>query len=152
MRKATPSMLNRLAAVVVAVSLSVCCCQVTVLMHAFGAPGGNGTGIRHQTASARCGTSASADLSPCCRGPLDDQGPEMPDGAPGGCGCCCVKGTGLKGTTYHAAGQLAAILPPLLPVAEIIDLAPQAVPARIERCAAAPPAPTLLRLHCALIV
>jgi hypothetical protein len=139
MRLATTP-IRRFLAFLLAVALSVCCCQ----MH-FLAGGLSGDACVASDATVAPGGG-------CC-----DTTPAAPDGdpdAPDPCQACCIKGTGLKdGTSLRVDATLAAT--PAFTLPSVVIPAVTVQPDRLPRVASSPPwvePRTLLRLRCALVV
>ena len=128
---------NLLLSLVVAMltaSLSVCCCQTNVLF------------------------AVSDHDEPSCCANCPDETPDNQNETPPpskGCLSCCIKGTGLKDTTLVLPDRdVAAIVPPLALPTGIVQF-PTREPCCVPGLAATPlhlVPPTLVRLHCALLV
>jgi len=136
------SILSRVTFCVVAVCAMLCCCQVRAILH------GCGHEARGSAAAACCGGGCGGD-----RGegrPSDERNP-CDDGGGGGCDLCCIKWVTPKAAAVfapsvfaqpHACADMITVVAAWVP----------APPRTGERSAVPPGAPTLLRLHCALIV
>ncbi len=140
MRRLRSNHLREVVTFVLAMSVSVCCCQAHFLLHGFAA---------QDDMSAPAVAAESGD---CCTNCDDAPGDDRPSAPAKGCKSCCVKGSGLKDGVTLPPPDIADVLavtpaPPVLP----------ATPAMFVAAQAAPPTPyvappTLLRLRCALIV
>jgi hypothetical protein len=130
--------LRRLVAVVTALSLLVCCCHAHFVMSCV--PG-----------------SASPESASCCCAGCAEEAPapprEVPGSLPEGCQVCCIKGSGQKdGGTVLLLGD-AAMPAPALPA--VLPPGVESIPAARPRVGLVPQGiapPTLLRLHCALLI
>jgi hypothetical protein len=117
------------------VCLSVCCCQGQILF--------DGMAGFDSEATAGC-----AAASCCVPSDLPNEGS---DGPTRRCQSCCVKGTGLKDTLLRLPATTIAFLPPsssATPIA-LPELSAPQTPMAVITCV---DPPTLLRLHCALVV
>ncbi len=139
-------LLRRILAVLIAVSLSICCCRTSFFVHGL-------SGSDTQTVAR------SVDSMPtCCSGSQDcDPGEQAPEDEPSepvqGCKTCCVKGTGLKDAGATLASMDATLITFTLPVTIVQPKAlPQTDAPRIESSVPWVEARSLLRMHCALIV
>lgn len=133
-------LIQRLIATVLVVSVSICCCQAQVLLHA----------PSDAALAASCG--APGATPSCCTTPAND----APDDAPAGDGCqsCCLKGTGLKDAKPVLPDALPVVTPTLAAVPTFAALPVDVTTLGATDVARRPHVPptTLVRLHCALLV
>lgn len=139
-------LLRRMIAVLMAVSLVVCCCQTNFFVHELS--GSDAQTVARSVDSMPTCCSGSQDCDP------DEQAPEDEPSEPAqGCKTCCVKGTGLKDVGAKLASMDATLITFTLPVTIVQPKAlPQADAPGIEVSVPWAEARSLLRMHCALIV
>lgn len=133
-------LIQRFIATILVVSVSICCCQAKVLLHASS-----------DQVAVSCGTTGATPS--CCTPPAPDS---SEDDTPGGDGCksCCFKGTGLKDAKPVLPKPVLIAIPMLATPATLVTPA-VGVPAACSTDASQVPyfePPTLVRLHCALLV
>jgi hypothetical protein len=138
----------RFITLLVIVSVSVCCCKARFLAAGFGAEQHCGT-IAAQTVPGCCSHAPSDDSD---RRDDEDTSPKTPAG---GCTLCCIKATNLD----HGDDALLKCLSSTSNAQVLWTVpAPQAAVEHVRQSGMAEadgpavPSPTLLRLHCALIV
>ena len=135
MRLRRSHLVQRLLAAMLAVCLSLCCCQARFLLH--------GLAAADTTAADIVGASC------CDRCPGDDAPVDEPDIPVKGCQDCCIKGAIQKDATL-VLPDVVAPAPPAL-VLDVPWTSRSIAPVRGEpRCVVEPQ--TLVRLHCALLV
>jgi len=139
--------IRRAVTVVLALSVSMCCCQAHLLFD----------GLSDSETTAPCGTAINADAPTCCRTAgtrsTDPTTPPEEQSDPNdGCKDCCIKGSGLE-------LQIITVLPLQMTAVAIetpLTLSPCFDYAATRRVGDSThptgPPQTLLRMHCALIV
>ncbi|MCA9294887.1 MAG: hypothetical protein KC983_00185 [Phycisphaerales bacterium] len=121
-------------------SVSICCCD----LHAF-AGGGH-------VSTAASGRSVPACCANCVSDAADDT--STPDSERKGCAVCCIKGSGLKDAGYVLLNGPITLMPIAVPAATPCVEIPNTPKSPLLDGWLRPDVdpPTLLRLHCALIV
>ena len=122
---------------VLVVCISVCCCQGQLLIEGLSGP------------DAITAAEAGCASAGCCAKPAEPQ--DAPKSPTRRCQSCCVKGTGLKATSLTLPAPTVVFVHVHDP-APLIATPPSVGSRRPLEVTVCVDPPTLLRLHCALVV